>query len=72
MDQGQLTSKELASLEELLAMEEAYYQKFSHYSEYAEEPAVKKLSEQLADRSREHFFALNRLLNGKSPLKGGQ
>lgn len=55
---SQITTKELACLEELLATEAAEYEKFSLYAAQAGESAVRKLCEQLADRSREHFKAL--------------
>ncbi len=57
-----MTSKELACLEELMATEAAVYEKFNLYARQAGESAVRKLCEQLADRSREHLTALMGLM----------
>ena len=63
---AQMTTKELACLEELMAVEVATYEKFNLYARQAGENSVRKLCEQLADRSREHLTALLGLMEQTS------
>lgn len=53
-----VTTKELASVETLVSLEAALYEKFSHYASSCSEEHVTKLCRQLADRSRQHLTAL--------------
>jgi len=62
----QVTRKELGMVEELLRFEQAMAEKFALYAREAGESATRKLCEQLADRSREHFHALIEALEGES------
>lgn len=65
---SEITHKELGFLEELLRFEEALAEKFSLYAREAGEDATRKLCEQLADRSREHYRALVEVLESKPSM----
>ena len=60
---AQITQPELQSLHELIWMEAAMYEKFRAYAEHASEEHVRKLCDQLADRTRQHLTALSQLLD---------
>ena len=60
---AQLTQAELLHLHELIWMEAAMYEKFQAYAQGAAEEHVRKLCDQLADRSRQHLSALSQLLD---------
>jgi len=62
---AQITQPELQSLHELIWMEAAMHEKFRAYAEHAPEEHVRKLCDQLADRSRQHLTALSRLLDAE-------
>lgn len=61
---AELTAAELHNLHELIWMEAAMFEKFRHYRDEAREEHVRKLCDQLADRSRQHLTALSQLLGG--------
>ncbi|MBO8140887.1 MAG: hypothetical protein H0Z37_01730 [Firmicutes bacterium] len=61
---AEITQPELQHLHELIWMEAAMYEKFRYYAETSPESHVRKLCDQLADRSRQHLTALDALLGG--------
>lgn len=58
-----ITQRETFALEELIASEVALHAKLRFYAETAGEEHVRRLCDQLADRSREHLTALARALD---------
>lgn len=59
---AELTAAELHNLHELIWMEAANYEKFRHYRHTAEREHVRRLCDQLVDRTRQHMTVLAQLL----------
>mgnify|MGYP001210665938 CR=1 FL=1 len=59
---AQMTAAELHNLHELVWMEAAIYEKVRHYREHADGEHVRKLCDQLVDRTRQHLTALSQLM----------
>lgn len=55
---SQVTRKELDTFGALVSLEAAMHEKFAHYANACSEEHVRKLCQQLADRSRQHLTAL--------------
>lgn len=59
----QLTTKELAGIEDALSHEQLLVKKFRNYASIAQDPAIKAQAEQIADRHLQHFETLLGHLN---------
>ena len=53
-----LTSKELTFIEDSLKHEALLVKKFRSYASSAQDPAIKRQAEQIADRHKQHFDLL--------------
>ncbi|HEY8416463.1 MAG TPA: hypothetical protein VIK93_00345 [Limnochordales bacterium] len=62
---AQITQAELHNFHELVWMEAAMHEKFRAYAAQAPEEHVRKLCDQLADRSYQHLTALSKLLGAE-------
>lgn len=55
---AQLTQMELLQVHELLRAEELAWRKCAHYTQYAEDPQVKQLAQQVGQQHRQHMQTL--------------
>ena len=53
-----LTEKELSALEDHLGMEQALFKKYKGYAGIAQDPKIRELCTQLAQKHKQHFDTL--------------
>jgi demethoxyubiquinone hydroxylase (CLK1/Coq7/Cat5 family) len=71
MHLGQLTEQEKLTIQEQLMAEELCAKKVQMYLGQVQDPAIKGLLQQMADKGQRHVSTLNNMLQQQAPTQGG-